>query len=311
MITIILLLLLFVPIKYKIDAVGNAPQLSANAKFSWLLHALTAVVAFDINSGIIIKIKLFCFKLYFKEIKLKGKKDKANDIIAEEAQPADEPAAKVVAESRLDEQVYNSVEEIPVNEYKAETLSQEEIDKLLNDSESEEADKEAEAVKAKISLSNRLEQFKQKLKDVAENAKDSASALLQTIKAFADNAIAKLLSVKEKIEKAIEFKDDENNQRAFILIIDTLKQLLYHIRPRYAKGRALIGLKDPAMTGEIVGAYYMLFPEAEEGFKLTASFDEEVIEGEGILKGHIRLNHVIKAFLTLWFNKTIRSWFKK
>ena len=51
--------------------------------------------------------------------------------------------------------------------------------------------------------------------------------------------------------------------------------------------------------------------ENSRGYYITAEFDEEIIEGSIKVKGHIRLIHALTLFLGLWFNKTIRSWFKK
>ncbi len=116
--------------------------------------------------------------------------------------------------------------------------------------------------------------------------------------------------IKRICEKASSLRaavDDEENQKAFRLLISRVKYLLHHLRFRKFEGRLRFGFDDPAMMGRILGVLSLFYPLYGESFTLTPVFDHTVFEGEIALKGHVRLIHILIAAIQLMMNKKIRG----
>lgn len=111
----------------------------------------------------------------------------------------------------------------------------------------------------------------------------------------------------EKASSLREAVEDEENQKAFHLLISRVKYLLHHLRFRKFEGRLKFGFDDPAMMGRILGVLSLFYPLYGENFTLTPVFDHTVFEGEIALKGHVRLIHILIAAIQLMMNKKIRG----
>lgn len=111
----------------------------------------------------------------------------------------------------------------------------------------------------------------------------------------------------EKASSLREAVEDEENQKAFRLLISRVKYLLHHLRFRKFEGRLKFGFDDPAMMGRILGVLSLFYPLYGESFTLTPVFDHAVFEGEIALKGHVRLIHILIAAIQLMMNKKIRG----
>ena len=120
---------------------------------------------------------------------------------------------------------------------------------------------------------------------------------------FAD----KIKRVCEKVSSLRAAVEDEENQKAFRLLLSRVKYLLHHLRFRRFEGRLVFGFDDPAMMGRILGALSLFYPLYGESFTITPVFDHTLFEGEIALKGHVRLIHILIAAIQLMMNKKIRG----
>lgn len=111
----------------------------------------------------------------------------------------------------------------------------------------------------------------------------------------------------EKVSSLREAVEDEENQKAFRLLISRVKYLLHHLRFRKFEGQLTFGFDDPAMMGRILGVLSLFYPLYGESFTITPVFDHTVFEGEIALKGHVRLIHILIAGIQLMMNKKIRG----
>ena len=119
---------------------------------------------------------------------------------------------------------------------------------------------------------------------------------------FAD----KIKRICEKLSSLRETVEDEENQKAFLLL-SRVKYLLHHLRFRRFEGRLTFGFGDPAMMGRILGVLSLFYTLYGESFTITPVFDHTVFEGEIALKGHVRLIHILIAAIQLMMNKKIRG----
>lgn len=111
----------------------------------------------------------------------------------------------------------------------------------------------------------------------------------------------------EKISSLRAAVEDEENQKAFRLLLSRVKYLLHHLRFRRFEGRLVFGFDDPAMMGRILGVLSLFYPLYGESFTITPVFDHTAFEGEIALKGHVRLIHILIAAIQLMMNKKIRG----
>lgn len=111
----------------------------------------------------------------------------------------------------------------------------------------------------------------------------------------------------EKLSSLREAVEDEENQKAFRLLLSRVKYLLHHLRFRRFEGRLVFGFDDPAMMGRILGVLSLFYPLYGESFTITPVFDHTAFEGEVALKGHVRLIHILIAGIQLMMNKKIRG----
>lgn len=111
----------------------------------------------------------------------------------------------------------------------------------------------------------------------------------------------------EKVSSLRAAVEDEENQKAFRLLLSRVKYLLHHLRFRRFEGRLVFGFDDPAMMGRILGVLSLFYPLYGESFTITPAFDHTAFEGEIALKGHVRLIHILIAAIQLMMNKKIRG----
>lgn len=111
----------------------------------------------------------------------------------------------------------------------------------------------------------------------------------------------------ERVSSLRAAVEDEENQKAFRLLLSRVKYLLHHLRFRRFEGWLQFGFDDPAMMGRILGGLSLFYPLYGESFTITPVFDHTLFEGEIALKGHVRLIHILIAAIQLMMNKKIRG----
>lgn len=134
--------------------------------------------------------------------------------------------------------------------------------------------------------------------------------LLSSIRSFGD----KLEAVREKIGQAQErwerlqaFLQDPANQRSARLIGRQAKKILRHLSPRKGSAQITFGLEDPCRMGQVLSAVAFFYPFTHAILTLTPVFDEKILEGEGWIKGHIRIGVLLGHVLRLLLDKNIRQ----
>lgn len=136
-----------------------------------------------------------------------------------------------------------------------------------------------------------------------KNAAEAPEKKKRKKSSFAD----RIKRICEKLSSLREAVEDEENQKAFRLLMSRMKYLLHHLRFRKFEGRLTFGFDDPAMMGRILAVFSLFYPLYGERFTITPVFDHTVFEGEVALKGHVRLIHILIAGIQLMMNKKIRG----
>ena len=111
----------------------------------------------------------------------------------------------------------------------------------------------------------------------------------------------------DKINWWKEFLDHPRTREALSFLWKNAKKLIYHVLPTRITGKITFGNEDPAVTGMVLAVLGMTIPFHKNKIEAAPLFDNEnVLEGEILLKGRIYGIVVLKTATELYFNKNIK-----
>lgn len=110
-----------------------------------------------------------------------------------------------------------------------------------------------------------------------------------------------------KIDWWKQFVNHPRTQEAISLVWNHAKGLVKHVLPTKIEGKVTFGSEDPAVTGTVLAILGMSFPLHKNRIAVNPLFDgENVLEGEIRLKGRIYGWVLLKAAVTIYFNKNVK-----
>lgn len=134
---------------------------------------------------------------------------------------------------------------------------------------------------------------------------------LSQIKAAVKNIRRSFRHARRQLQKALDFWNNEENQKTFRLLIRQTKRLFKHLLPRKVKGRVCFGFEDPYYTGQVltvVSPFYGLYARS---LSIEPVFGEKALEGDLEIRGYIRLGTLLLIVLRVFANKNFRILLKK
>jgi len=139
-------------------------------------------------------------------------------------------------------------------------------------------------------------------------------SLVDRILDFLGKTYDKIINIDDKIEE-IETKIERTMERItrhpfdvyLACGIDTIKKLLWHIRPRTLEGAVDYGLEDPYNMGKVTGYVSFLYPLYAETFTLTPHFGEDIFKGHVKGKGRAQVGYLLYLVIRLLAKKEIRQ----
>lgn len=146
--------------------------------------------------------------------------------------------------------------------------------------------------------------FFQKIRQKYEKIKQA----IPRIKAKLSNIKKKASDIKSHISNIKDMIMDENNKIAFASIWKELKYLLLHFKFRRIDTDITFSLGDPANTGQALGVLAMMPLLYQYNFHIYPDFeaDESYVRGTFLVKGRVRLVHVVRSLVQLLRKKEIR-----
>lgn len=270
----LVILVLFVPIRYRITAhrkVAEEIPAAVKVKVTWLLHIINAVFCYP--EAAYVRVRVLCFTIFRSDKPGKKPKSKKKEI-------QKTPAAK----EEKEEQSAGKIQE----ELKQEEPKNTGDNKQNKDHHRQEEEEEASLIK-----------FLKKLWSAIKNIKYTIIQIYDKI-----NHIIKNIRYYIKIIKSDTFK------RALSVCSVQALSLLKSILPKKLKGKLLIGTGDPAGTGQVLAVYGMLYPLLGNHIDITPDFDRQIVEGDLFIKGKITVFKLIKAAWIVYFNRDLRRLLK-
>lgn len=303
---------LFVPVRYAADAQydknsGKKPVL--HVRVTWLLHLFHFFMEYD--ESFKMRARILFFSLYdserpiepeIKEQKEKAskKKQKTGKRTVFDEQPqksgvqAQETGSKTEAEQTAEEnpdesEAVCSPEQIDIQERK------------------KTAKKKSRASRKKPSLAEKFKRFVERIKQACRRIKAFFIRIAQTIRGIFDKSVSLKETVQEKATHFSEMLQDEENRELVHFLWEQLKRLLQKIRPKKYRLRIRYGFEDSETTGWLAVRLAVLYGLLGLDIELIPDFEESVFEGEGMIKGKIRLAGILMIAGKVYFNRLVQK----
>ncbi len=280
----ILLLVLFVPIRYGGNGYYKDKDYDASAKVTWLLHIVSVRYLLKEEDNLIIKI----FGIRFN--KKKKKKGSYDDEPEEDDDHIFDPTD--ISSQAINGPSSECIKEEAKEELKEEPEeAKEEVKEELKEEVKEEPKEEAEEQKKDAVKEEKKHRFKSdKPKKSAEEKKDSTS------KSFYD-----------KLKAYIEIIKSDSFKNAFELCKKQIAKILKAVLPKRWNIDGTLGFDDPAATGKVAAIYGSLIYFIGDHIHITADFDDPVIDVKADARGRIFIITLVVVFIRVWFNKNIKK----
>lgn len=280
---LLLLLVLFVPVRYRAYGVKKEGECRAEAKISWLLHLISVPVVFR-EGELSAKIKILGITLM----------DLTDSGSFEEAEPVPEPAERT-EEQKTAQSGERQAQEHPVEKQAAPERTSQKKEEL----EEEEEEKNG--------IFFRFLQFLWMIWKFFAGIPRKLKNLKCTFRRFC----GKIKRMARKYRAAKEFALDERTKAAVRLVLEQAKIFARQALPRKICGEVRFGTSDPALTGQILGIAGIFYPLFMDNVKVDPDFEQTILEGELFLKGRLRIVSAVRIAWRLFRDKNVRYVYRK
>ena len=268
LILLVLVLVVFCPVTYRINAAYET-EIDAKVKVGWLFYLITVTFSYQKEKQ---KCILRIFGIPIMDfLKPRPKKNK---------QPKEAKKAK------------KSVKPDPKPEPpKAAKRAEKEPEPTEDALEQEIQEEQEEKLK-----------FTERIKKLYEQLKQTILTLIQKVK----DIYQKGLDLKKKADAWITVLGREQTKNGIDKAKGHIISLLLHILPRKWKAYVKLGFDDPAVTGKIMGYYWMFIGLWGEHLICVPDFEHKVLEATLTAKGHIRGIKFIYIAWKVLFDKDLK-----
>ena len=300
----ILGLVLFLPVRYRMDADADQREKKYNGhvNVTWLfrfLHARAWAESGESGNDIGYEVKVAGIKLMSSEDEPQEEDEELPDY---DPVLGDMDLGEEVTEPETAVQDVSSQEPAPQDVVSQETADQEQVesaepfdDRVLREFDDEAGDDSGDEKEHKG--------FFSKIREIVDKCVSAVRNLSYTIKNICD----KIKQILLDISYYKELWESAETQEVVADLLEKTAFLWRRIRPRKWNMRLHFGFSDPATTGEALGAMCAFNPLYGDHIQLQPDFDEEIIEGDFYLSGHIQLFFVVVIALKIYFNKKLKA----
>lgn len=115
----------------------------------------------------------------------------------------------------------------------------------------------------------------------------------------------------DKIRNIKDFLMEETHIQALLRVKKELVFFITKIKPDKIKGYIRLGLEDPYNTGRALAVFSVFYPFYGEDIQIYPEFEREIIEGDVFFKGRIHLMHLLLVIGRSYFDKNVKTAYKK
>ncbi len=290
---------LFVPVRYRVEAVRREgegePPVTLRVKVTWLLHFVNVVVRFD--GSLFVRARVMIVTLFRLPKKEKRKKNDAKE------RDEKDDGAKMAPEKPMEQE---SVTRTEVQENTGQTGSSEETEDRPEESIKMTEAGEEEEFSGNPSFLDKIRAIPEILRGILLKIKGLFENMQYTIRKFCD----KIKSVSDTIEYYRGVIEGETFKRSFALCKDELLRIGKSLKPQKFEAQLVVGMDDPAATGQILAYCGMLYPLLGGHVDVAGDFEKKRLEGQALVKGKIRFFTFLRVAVKVYFNKDIRKLYR-
>lgn len=318
LIFLILLLLLFCPIRYRgkleKDRTDSLREIHATGEVSWLLHIISARAFWEQG---VLKTKICFLGIPLEKFKNLFRKKREPRALSNSG---NQNAKKQTESSRSHEKTSKSEQQNDAAELQMSEPQEDTVEDINEISE--------KVIMEPISISEEISEESEDEKKLRTKIADLILNIVGRIKTAVGNLIRivqNFLGIPKRILKKMqslaltirnfcdkinwwkEFLDHPRTREALSFLWKNAKKLIYHVLPTRITGKITFSNEDPAVTGMVLAVLGMTIPFHKNKIEVAPLFDDEnVLEGEILLKGRIYGIVVLKTAAELYFNKNIK-----
>lgn len=315
---------LFVPVRYRIEAVREEgegePPVVVTVKVTWLLHFVNVLVRFAGSLSVRARLMVFTvFRLPKREkpggrtkpVRTGSGKDKEKKKRLETV--AERPEGKSAGETKAEEQESEEKGEETRNAEEKRNTEETQtvretgtVDGTEGASECIAQDEDKESAVSpgkKPTFWDKLRAIPKTLRKIFAKIK----SILENIQYTIQNICDKIKSVSDTIEYYKGVIEGEPFQRSFALCKGEFMTILKRLKPDRFEVSLIVGMDDPAATGEILAVCGMLYPIFGPQVNVAGDFERKRLEGRVFIKGKLRFFTFVRTAVRIYFNKDIRK----
>lgn len=306
---------LFVPVRYRLDLTrregDDEPPVRIKAKVTWLLHLVSITVRYP--SETIVRARVFFITLLRIPKKEKDKKHAGKSSDARQAEKTDNVAKTPSQEGAAiqNDASGQSDRGTPSTADAGNDSPADSCASVQTDTNAPGEDiphvvlkrKKGPAENGKVSFKQKMSHFFALIKGLITKIKE----LFQNMQYTIQNICDKIKFVLDNIQYYREVIKSSSFQNSLFLCKGELAYLLKKLKPDKFRADFIIGMGDPAATGEVLAVYGMLYPFLGAHVNVAGDFDTKRIEGSMSLTGHMCLFTFLKIAVKVYFNKDVKN----
>lgn len=297
----LLLIVLFVPIRYVIDAGCHDKKLKAHVKVTWIMHIFRGVISYD--EEFFYSIKALWFNIYSSDAESKKekrpKKNTENNTKEKNTKNKHIDAIEDKADNAVSKDKQDSVDEAGLEEADC-------IQKKLSLEKSHDEVKESDE-KSTIEENGKLHTLVNKIKNVYYKIKAFIRRAIDTVKAALNKSQAAADTIKHKYTEIRNKVTDPENIELVRFLWTQIKAVMNIIKPAKYNINIRYGFEDSATTGWVAVRLAVLYGLMGMDVSIIPDFDNSIFEGDIYMKGRFNLYSFLIIAVRLYRNKSFRK----
>lgn len=297
----LLLIVLFVPVRYVIDAGCHDKKLKAHVKVTWIMHIFRGVISYD--EELFYSIKALWFNIYSSDAESKKEKRPKNNTENNTKEKNTKNKHIDAIEDKTDNAVskdkQDSVDETGLEEADC-------IQKKLSLEKSHDEVKDSDE-KSTIEENGKLHTLVNKIKNVYYKIKAFIRRAIDTVKAALNKSQAAADTIKHKYTEIRNKVTDPENIEFVRFLWTQIKAVMNIIKPAKYNVNIRYGFEDSATTGWVAVRLAVLYGLMGMDVSIIPDFDNSIFEGDIYMKGRFNLYSFLIIGVRLYRNKSFRK----
>ena len=297
----LLLIVLFVPVRYVIDAGCHDKKLKAHVKVTWIMHIFRGVISYD--EELFYSIKALWFNIYSSDAESKKEKrpknNTENNTKEKNTKNKHIDAIEDKADNAVSKDKQDGVDKAGLEEADC-------IQKKLSLEKSHDEVKESDE-KSTIEENGKLHTLVNKIKNVYYKIKAFIRRAIDTVKAALNKSQAAADTIKHKYTEIRNKVTDPENIELVRFLWTQIKAVMNIIKPAKYNINIRYGFEDSATTGWVAVRFAVLYGLMGMDVSIIPDFDNSIFEGDIYMKGRFNLYSFLIIGVRLYRNKSFRK----